>query len=298
VYRRHFVLRGNDRGKVGVKFLVTGRGKGASWEIRGRQLGDAIHATVDPEPASFAGYHAAIVVKRPRAHVVEAIHKAGVPLIWDVVDAWPQPMGNDWDKKRCMLWLRAEVGSIRPAAIVAATKAMAADCAEFGIPVLALPHHARPKQKINPLREKVLTVLYQGGDTLWTWQPMLERQCKKRGWEFWTDHSKTADVPLAHTDIVVAVRSQTGYAARNWKSGVKLANAQGSGTPSVVSREAGYVETADSRQYFADDEAQLSACFDALTGIDARREQVEMYKPLTLGVVRNHYLSWLRSMSF
>lgn len=276
-----------------MKILVTGRGKGGSWEIRGEQLGRAIEATIDPRPSSVKGFDAVVVVKRPRPEVVQLIRQSGVPLVWDVVDAWPQPDGNDWPKAACMEWLDRSVDAIKPAGIVAATQVMAADCSHYTVPVLTLPHHARPGMTINPLRELVAVVGYQGGENLGLWAEILDRQCAARGWTFRPDHSKTADMQLADVDIVVAVRGQTGYAAQNWKSGVKLANAQGSGTPSIVSRSAGYVETASARQYYADDEPGMATAFDALASPERRREQVAKYRPPTLDHVAERYLDWL-----
>lgn len=277
-----------------MKILVTGRGKGGSWAIRGDQLGHALGATIDPAAENVKGHDLAIVVKRPRPELLQRLHKAKIPIVWDVLDAYPQPEALEWTREACLDWLVGELETIRPVAVIAATKAMAEDlrqCTEQ--PVLALPHHARPGQEMNPLRETVRTVGYQGGDYLGPWQHVIARQCVNRGWALRTDFSKTADMHLAAVDIVVAMRGQRGYAARNWKSGVKLANAQGSGTPSVVSRDAGYVETAGSRQYFADDEQGLADAFDALTSRERRKEQVAKYRPLTLESVASDYKDWL-----
>jgi len=183
---------------------------------------------------------------------------------------------------------------LQPVGIVAATRAMAADCAEFGLPVLALPHHARPGQRRNPLRETVRTVGYEGAaHYLGRWRSVLERECAARGWMFHMEPGQLADL-----DIVVALREAEGYAARHYKSNVKLANAMGSGTPSIVNRETGYLETACPGQLFADTEAELSAGLDALTGIEARRVQVSGYRPPTLEAIAEDYLAWLHRLKY
>ena len=272
-----------------MKLLVTGRGKSGSWLIRGEQLGHAIGATVQPNATGVKGYDAVIIVKRPRHEMLEAIRKAGILLVWDIVDAWPQPHGNDWDKAACIDWLQREVERIKPRAIVVSTKVMAEDCRQFSMPVLTLPHHSRPMQRLNPIREAVKTVYYEGGEQyLGRWGEVLQRQCSSRGWTFAINPHEMAAV-----DIVVAFREQTGYAARNWKSNVKLANAQGSRTPSVVAREAGYVETAGRCQYFADDEKELADSFDILSSRERRNEQAIGYLPLPLSLVANTYTAWL-----
>lgn len=250
-----------------MKLLVTGRGSSGSWQIRGAQLGKALDATVRPREMALRDFSAAVMVKRPCPTQVARAHHFGVPIIWDIVDAWPQPEGNGWDRDWSMGWLRQQVEGWRPAAIVAATRAMAADCAEFGVPVLALPHHARPGIARNPIRERVATVGYEGGEQhLGDWKDWLRAECARRGWRFVLNPPA-----LAELDIVVAVRERTGYAPRHWKSNVKLANAQGSGTPIVCARECGYLETDNGGALFADSKTEVVAALDALEPHAARR---------------------------
>lgn len=277
-----------------MKLLVTGRGTSGSFTIRGEQLGAAIGATVQPNAMTAKSYDLAIVVKRCPPDLLQRIRRTGVPLVYDIVDGWPQPHGNLWDREQCMDWLREKIAEVRPIGIVAATERMAADCAEFGVSVLALPHHARPGQRLNPLRETVRTVGYEGAPHyLGAWRSVLERECAERGWVF---HVEPAE--LAELDIVVALREADGYAARNWKSNVKLANAQGSGTPSIVNSEAGYLETAGPEQLFADTDAELHDALDALTDIVARRAQVAGYRAPTLEAIAGEYRAWLSRLRY
>jgi hypothetical protein len=272
-----------------MRVLVTGRGSG-SWKIRGEQLGSAIGGIVEANTARMNGFDVAILIKRPRSDTLSRL--TSKPIVWDVVDAWPQPEGNNWNRERCLKWLREQVSTIRPSGIVAATKAMAEDCAEFGIPVLWLPHHARPGQAINPIREKVVTVGYEGGEQyLGRWRPFLEVECARRGWRFVVNPASLADL-----DIAVAVREATGYAVRSWKSGIKLANAQGSGTPIVCNREAGYLERGDGALW-ADDEAEMRGAFDYLAD-PWRRTQAAgtlLAAEPKLDAVATTYKKWLLS---
>lgn len=271
--------------------LVTGRGVSGSWQIRGNELGTAIGAHVEPNASKVSEFDLAVVVKRPRSDLVYRLHQVNVPIIWDIVDAWPQPLGNNWDRSQCIGWLKSELRTFRPKAVVAATEAMAIDC-DFGLPVLTLPHHARPKQRINPIREKVTTVGYEGGENyLGRWRSWFELECKRRGWKFVVNPPE-----LASLDIVVAVREATGYAARHWKSNVKLANAQGSRTPCVMMRESGYLETASGGERWADTQAEFIAAFDELTDIGARRAAVEQLKEPTLEGATKTYSEWLEPM--
>ncbi len=272
---------------------MTGTGRSGSWQIRGQQLGAAIGAMVLANAWQCTGVDLAVVVKRPPKKTLSALHKAGVPVIWDIVDAWPQPVGNAWDRGACMSWLTEQVKSIRPSAIVAATQAMAMDCKDFGIPVLALPHHARPAMPINPIRQEVRMVGYEGGGYLGNWAPFLEEECASRGWRFAVNPPALADV-----DIVVAVRETQGYAPRNWKSNVKLANAQGSSTPCILNREAGYIETETGGEFWADSQDEMR---DGLSHLALHKARHDAAGKLHAGApqiesVAETYAAWLRAL--
>lgn len=276
-----------------MNILVTGSGASGSWKIRGEQLGQTIGATVLAKAVDIEPFDAVVVVKRPSPDLVARIHRAGVPLVWDVVDAWPQPAGNTWAREACLAWLRAQVNLIRPAAIVAATQAMARDCAEFGLPVLVLPHHARPGQRRNPIRP-LAVVGYEGGeDYIRCWAQHIQAECRRRGLCFVVN-----PVQLADLDIVLALRDASGYAPRNWKSGVKLANAQGSGTPVIACREAGYLETACGAEAWADTPAELGQALDLLADTAERRARGQCLADATpsLDSVASTYLQWLRGL--
>ena len=250
-----------------MNILMTGRGTSGSWQIRGVQLGRALGATVMPEARDVAPYDAVVLVKRPPSDLLQRLHAAEVPIIWDVVDSYPQPRGNLWSREQCLAWLRAEVALIQPDGIVAATHEMRYDCKQFGVPTLTLPHHARPGLRRNPIHAEVRTVGYEGGEQYITrWRDHIEHECMRRGWRFEMQPAEMSDV-----DILVALRDDAGYAPRRWKSGVKLANAQGSGTPIVCCREAGYLENDSGGAQWADNPEQLRVAFDVLEPLAARR---------------------------
>lgn len=281
-----------------MRVLVSGRGGGSgSWLIRGVQLGQAIGATVEASANVIKGYDLVVVVKRPRPDLVYRVKQAGVPLVWDVVDSWPQPEGNVWDELQCLTWLEREINSIRPQAIVAATKSMADDCKRFGVPVLTLPHHVRPGLKRNPIRDrKNLVVGYEGGPQyLGWWFEFLDKECSRRGWSFVISPQSLTDL-----DIVVAMREQGGYAPLHWKSNVKLANAQGSGTPCVINRECGYLETASGAEKWASNQQEMLAALDALEPLEERRAVSEkLYSAAPwIDQVASEYKAWLSALKF
>jgi hypothetical protein len=278
-----------------MEILVTGRGTGGSWGIRGVQLGRAMGATVMPEARDLAAHDVAVLVKRYTPDLLERLHEArerdGLRIVWDVVDAWPQPRGNLWSREQCLAWLRAEIALVQPDGIVAATYEMLQDCKEFGVPVLLLPHHARPGLRRNPIRDRVRTVGYEGAPQYITrWRGHIEHECMRRGWCFEMQPAELSDV-----DILVALRDEVGYAPRKWKSGVKLANAQGSGTPVVCCREAGYLENDSGGALWADDPRQLANAFDILEPLAARRNAAAKLLAATphLQTIAETYSTWL-----
>jgi hypothetical protein len=276
-----------------MKVLMTGRGTSGSWQIRGVQLARAMGATAEPHARNVQGLDLAVLVKRPTDDLLQRLHGAKVPLIWDVVDAWPQPAGNAWNRTRCMEWLAGQVKAMRPAGIVAATRAMAQDCEGFGVPVLTLPHHARPGLKQNPIREDVKIVGYEGGEQyIGSWRPLVEAECLRRGWRFLVNPDELAEV-----DIVLALRDATGYAPRAWKSGVKAMNAKGSGTPCILNRESGYIEAATGGEYWADSIADLREAFDSLAGQEERRRAAIKLRAgtLTVEAAASIYKTWLET---
>lgn len=230
--------------------LVTGRGTSGSWIIRGSQLGAAIGAHVEPH-VLHSKADLVIGVKRVPTAMADAYRGR---LVWDVVDAHPQPHGNDWDEATCKRWLAGEVARLKPVGMIAATRKMAQDLAGFGVPVLWLPHHHRPGIERNPIRREVKFIGYEGSPSyIESWRPAIERECNRIGATFIVNPPRLADL-----DIVLALRGSAGYAPRNWKSNCKLANAHGSGTPFIGSPETGYLEMMTGAEYWASSQADLS----------------------------------------
>ena len=249
--------------------LVTGRGTSGSFQIRGVQLGNAIRADVIPQAMHVHAYDKVILVKRGTPELLRRLRAK--PVIWDVVDAWSQPIGNSWNRVECMQWLKGMVATLQPVGIIAATHAMMDDLKTFyGGEVLWLPHHHRPGLKKVQLRRTVRTVGYEGGvKYLGKWHLILNRLCEERGWQFVVNPPSITDL-----DIVVAMRDASGYAPRAWKSNVKLANAQGAGIPIICNRESGYLETAGHGVKWADTEEELIEALDSLESYAERSKSI------------------------
>lgn len=280
------------------QILVLGGGsKAGAWKVRGEQLGKAIGAVVlnGLNNANLVGFDLVVAVKRPILADVQRIQASGIPIVWDVVDAWPQPIGNWWPKETCMNWLKAELRRLKPIGVVATTTAMAEDCGSTKRNVLVLPHHARPGLERTPIRDAVKTVGYEGGlQHLGGWEHRLRDSCEARGLTF-----DRAAASLNTLDIVVAMREPDGYAVRNWKSNIKLANAQASGTPCILNRELGYMQSASGAELWADSNKELEAALDELISENGMR-QVRSDKLYTarpkLEVIADTYRAWLNEL--
>lgn len=251
-----------------MKVLVTGnRPTAGSWLIRADQLARPVGFRVEPLTTDVSGNDVVVAVKRHRPELPDACRRAGIPLVWDIIDPWPQPVGNIWDEATAKAWLRSELTRIRPSLVLASTRKMSADIAEMGFEAVAIYHHSRaaPRREIS---ERIKVVGYDGSVVqLGSWADVVRAQCAKRGWEFVVDGSRYNEF-----DIVLGLRGYDGYAPRAWKSNVKLANAQAAGIPFVGSPEAGYLETrVPGCEKFATDEQSLSLAFDALESQSARQ---------------------------
>lgn len=229
------------------------------------QLSQALDAQAIPNAVN-AECDIAVLVKRVEDRTIRALRSRGAKLAWDIVDAYPQPAGNDWTEREAKDWLRRDVDRIKPDALIAATDQMRKDCKEFGLPVMWLRHHHRPGIRRNPIREKVTVVGYEGSPSYVAKSATAIRaECERIGASFVVNPDTLADC-----DIVLALRDARGYPARHWKSGVKLANAHGSGTPFIGCREAGYIETATGCEYWADNSAELRVALIWLADQSAR----------------------------
>lgn len=252
-----------------MKLLFTGRGTSGSYLIRADQLGNALGATVKPLAAheDFEACDLAVVVKRAPEPIRGGLESSGRPWVYDIVDAYPQPLSAGWQRSEAISWVRRHLMALNPTAVIWPNQRMRDDC-DDGRPGIVLPHHARPNQAPNPIREKVATVGYEGSPRyLQGWAMVLHKECERRGWKFAVNPARLADM-----DIVVAFRGGQwdGYASQHWKSGVKLANAHATGTPFVGRPDDGYTETASGAEYWATSPDEIRIAFDWLESHSTR----------------------------
>lgn len=270
------------------KILITGLGSKVAWKIRAAELGKAMGARVKPHATLRDMQDADIVVvcKWYTPDLIHEIKKWGGPWAWDIVDAYPQPEAYQWNADMAKTWLRNTLFDLHPKCLVAATQQMMDD-AQW--PGFALPHHARPKQKGQPMRESVINVGYEGqAKYLGGWRHILEQECEARGWTFHVNPEHLHDM-----DIVVAFRDKGGYVGRSWKSAVKLTNAHDLAIPVVCGREAGYMENASGMEVWADTKDELTAGFDYLTPLanrmKVRASFMEHRRKYSIDVIAHRY---------
>lgn len=254
--------------------LFTGKGTSGSWKIRGEQLGRACGGVVKPRATLDDCKKADLIVlvKRPSKGLMDVIKQSGTPWVWDVVDFYPQPQCSDWVRSKAINWVKGQLARHRPDGVVWPNHRMMDDCGK-SFKGAVVYHHHRPGLALNPIRETVKTVGYEGCEKyLGHWSGLILSECRERGWEFVINQGSVADF-----DICVAFRDSqfNGYAQYHWKSNVKLANCHGAGTPFIGPGESGYWETATGGEVFIEGNA-LKQALDALESHERRlriREQ-------------------------
>lgn len=269
-----------------MSLIITGNGTAGSWKVRGEQLGKAINAIIVPNIKKCFNEDVILVKKGEKCNL-----KGARTVIWDVVDYFPQPEAFTWNKDKLVRHIHKSAKMFRAAHLIAATEQMAKD---LGTPHY-LYHHGRTYDKPNPIRAKVRKIGYEGGPYLGEWEAILKQECQKRGWQFVINPKDLREV-----DILVALRGSrhSGYASLNWKSNVKLANAQTSGTPIILNREQGYRETASGGEVWADNVEELTQGFDLLTDAHERgwrSTTLQKEKP-SLDVVSKNYMELLQNI--
>ncbi len=251
-----------------MKILFTGKGTSGSWQIRGVQMAQAMGAVAAPMATleQCAAADVIVAVKRIPDQLLATIRKSGKPWAWDCVDAYPQPACSGWGREQAMLWLRAEVARLKPDLVIWPNQRIQEDAGHGEV----VYHHHRPGIEINPIRERIEVIGYEGSEKfIDSWRPAIEAECRRIGARFVVNPPRLADV-----DVVLALRGDgwNGYPQARWKSNVKIANAHGSGTPFIGAPEDGYTETACGAEYWATSAEQLRMSLDWLAPRETRAE--------------------------
>lgn len=212
-----------------MRILIVGADAKGSFEMRGRQLGNAIGARVTMQPSARDWAWADVIVLVKRAVMAFGLQakRARVPVIWDVLDFWKQPQENGIDLDVLKQRVTDECAAIGITTVIGATQAMATDL--HGV---YLPHHCLSGLEAMPPRldpNRTIVVGYHGrAKYLGAWKQRLEQACENLGMAFVIN-----PVDLRELDVVVALRDGQwdGEVCRRWKSGVKYVNALVAGLP-------------------------------------------------------------------
>lgn len=245
--------------------LFTGKGTSGSWQIRGVQIAHAMRVRAVPMAGDAECRAADVIVgvKRIPDDLLVRIRRSGRPWIWDCVDAYPQRPHQPVTRDDAIRWMRAELERLRPDGVIWPNREMRSD-AGFGH---VIPHHHWPGLSPQPLRDRIEVIGYEGSPRyIEAWMPHIERECRRIGARF--------QPSLPGADVVLALRGPEwgSYWCRNWKSGVKLANAHGAGVPFIGAMEPGYLEIATGVERWADTPDALSLALDSLASVDVRRQ--------------------------
>jgi hypothetical protein len=248
--------------------LITGGGSAGSWKVRGHQLGRAVGAYTVKENATakdIAEHRIVVVVKRCPEGLRKLLRESGKLIVWDCVDAYPQP--NTMSREQAVAFMHEYALQLGAHHIVAATKRMAYDLGG----VEYLQHHGWARG-VSPVKQNIKLVAYEGDSRyIAEHRNFLDSECRRRGWRF-----EVNPPDITNVDVLVAFRGLQfdSYTSRFWKSGVKLANAQIAGIPFIGSLEAGYRETACGAELWAETPEEIKRAFDELEP-QATREEIQ-----------------------
>lgn len=262
-------------------FVADGGKELGSFTIRGRQIAAAMsaRAVFNPCAADLADADIIIGVKRVGPALLSMIRRTGKPWVWDILDSWGQPTQCRMERFEAVNWLRSRAKEVNPAGFIVTTTAMFKDLEPIKNTAV-IAHHgwARP---INPIREEMVVVGYEGNPRyIDGWRKIIERECAGRGLMFVVNPTDYAMI-----DVVLAVRGETwdGYPSRAWKSNVKVANAQITGTPVIAMPESGAVEFSTGGELFIHHPEDLGKALDHLAPV---AERIRRQKLLLGGAIR------------
>lgn len=244
--------------------LFVGCDKGA-WQMRGRQLADALGAryTSKPTARDWESSGLIVLVKRAAYRWATEASTCRAPLVWDVLDVWQQPAHNQRRPIEVALEIQAHAQVIGVRRLVGATRVMAA-----AIGGAYLSHHCRLGLQPTPPRRRAAVVAYDGSPRyLGSWTSAIERACARLGLRFVVNPSYLGDV-----DALVAFRGGEwdGEICRLWKSGVKYVNAIASGRPILTQPGAALDEIAPDGAIAINDQAELPDALEGLITLERR----------------------------
>lgn len=262
-----------------MKITFAGHESKGAWVLRAKQIAPYLNARLDP---NFTNNKCdlLILVKKPEPPILKKIVKSKVPIIWDIQDSWPQTLTNNLSqssREDFLNYYSDLLDKIKPKIIISATSQMKKDMEELGYRSVIINHHCRKDINLNPIRNELNIVGIEGNPKQFgNWIDRMTNICNKINLTFKYNLDTTKD-KLHLFDLVVNIRAHNGYGAKYWKSNIKLANAHGSGTPAICSREQGYLDNACGYERWADTEEEIIAAIEELRPYEVRKEIHEQF---------------------
>lgn len=132
--------------------------------------------------------------------------------------------------------------------------------------VYKIPHHYDPNLPTPAYNSQVKNLVYYGdGRYIANWYLQIVRACGEAGWNFLINPQ---DLSCASAMIGARNGEYNCWINRNWKSGVKLATAEGLGIPFVHTQESSYMEYATENTHLFADEDELAEILVRLKPIE------------------------------
>lgn len=278
-----------------VLFLTSGKPTRGSWQIRGLQIARELgmKAEIDPERAEIERHDLVCIVKKVRPEIFFQFKRR--PIILDILDSWPQPMGNAFSRSQAVAYMKRVISDINPVGVIFPTHKMQEDIGDNGYVSTVIYHHSRGIEKNSP-RIKVGRVGYEGSARyLEEWEEPILEACERLGWEFVVNPED-----LTKVDILLSVRGGKwrGYVTDNWKSNVKLANAAGFGIPIISLKEAGAIETQTGGESWIESPIELFDKLSSLSPLDVRVEKSAKLKAgaISISSIAEQYKRFIDSI--
>jgi len=270
-----------------MNITFAGHESKGAWLIRAKEIAPYLNAKLDPLFLNSNNCNLVIIVKRPEPEVINRIKRQSIPIIWDIQDSFPQLPKNNYgelSKDKILDYYVKLLKEISPTIVISTNSQMKKDIEELGFKSVIINHHHRKNITVNPLREKLITLGIEGSPFQYgKWQKKLHSICKKLNLTFKPNLNASKD-KLHFFDVVVNIRSFDGYAAKYWKSNIKLANAHGSGTPAICSRSQSYLDTASGYERWADTEEEIITAIEELRPYEVRKEIHEHFLKHKIGI--------------
>ena len=222
--------------KSNCSVLFTSKSSAGAWQIRGEQIAYMRSNWVaknKPTKYDIENCDILCVVKKVDYKLINEAKKMGKIVIYDIIDSWAQPEDGlkYTTRKMAQDFFAQEWKKINADGYIFPTKNMYMDLGFLVNNATIIYHHYWPQININPLREKISIIGYEGADYLGEWSSLINNVCEKHGIQFVVNPENYVDL-----DVVILVRGGVhgNFLSRSYKSNVKLANAYASGTPALV----------------------------------------------------------------